>query len=263
VLTNIELNTEANIQSGVKAAVATSYASQPVISNETTVGVLSNLLAGIAASPAPKFEDVVPAQPVNAAEVSQSVWSSGLTPHSPAVNVGSSEWTGSTIAKSIVEPGAYAANAAARAAFSLSPGLLRPGNLGAGSVMSRGAAMSTGVATTTAATTTAATTAPVSLTSLSPAFSQISPYLSAAVAAYRVNDAVASKLSYEFVERDSETVPGVSSVSKNRAMNLDLHNGSNGNRNQQASPSAARAGAHNESDLNATAPLVPGLDVSA
>lgn len=91
----------------------------------------------------------------------------------------------------------------------------------------------------------------------------LSPYLSAAVAAYRVNDAVASKPGYEFVNRSSKVVPGVSAVPKNRAMDLDLHNGSNGSRNQQTSGSAARSGTRNESDLNATAPLVTGLDVSA
>jgi hypothetical protein len=262
---NIEVNTEASIESGIKAATATFYASQPALSSETSSGVLNNSVASIAASPASNS----PAQPVNVGQAAPSVWSSGLTESSAPVNMGGAEWAGSTIAKSSVEPWVYAppyvssnvAKAAAGAVADPSSGQLRSGILAAGQnesfLMSNGAATNAGVATVATSAT------PAVLTSLAPAFGQLNPYLSAAVAAYRVNDAVASKPSYEFVDRGSETVPGVSTVPKNRAMNLDLHNGSNGSRNQQTSRSAVRTGARNESDLNATAPLVTGLDVSA
>lgn len=271
---NIEVNTEASIKSDIKAATATFYASQPALSSETSSGVLNNSVTSIANSPTPNspaqlFEDAVPAQPVNVGQAAPSVWSSGLPQSSAAVDMGSTEWVGSTIAKSSVEPGVYTppygssniAKAAAGAVVAQPSGQLRSGILATGQngsfLMSNGAATNTGVATVAASAT------PPALTSLAPAFGQLNPYLSAAVAAYRVNDAVASKPSYEFVDRGSETVPGVSTVPKNRAMNLDLHNGSNGSRNQQTSRSAVRTGARNESDLNATAPLVTGLDVSA
>jgi hypothetical protein len=267
-------NTQAaGIASGIApdiaASVATFYAGQPVIANSAISLASTNPVGNSAALNYPEMisEDAARAQLATVSEAGQSVLPYGQNQNSLAASMGNAGLTGQSTATSVNKSGAYAPSAyapsgtitaATGAAIRLSSGRVLPDGLAAeplsASLMTSGAATSVGVATTAV---------PAALTSMNMPLTPLNPYLSAAVAAYRVNDAVASKPSYEFVDRSSETVPDVSAVPKIGSMNLDLRDDSHGSRSYQSGRSTVRTGTRSESEVSKDAPMVTGLDVSA
>ncbi|WP_295761016.1 hypothetical protein [Undibacterium sp.] len=72
-------------------------------------------------------------------------------------------------------------------------------------------------------------------------FAALNPYLAAAVATYRVNEAMGRVPSYELVPRVAEMIPGVAAVSRVRPVSLDLHENANDSRSNQTRRSAVGA----------------------
>ncbi|MFZ6751624.1 hypothetical protein [Undibacterium sp. Ren11W] len=95
-------------------------------------------------------------------------------------------------------------------------------------------------------------------------FAALNPYLAAAVAAYRVNEAMGRVPNYERVPRVAEVVPGVAAVSRVRPVSLDLHESADESRSNQTRRSGVEAPVSPEPQLiEEVLPLAPtGVDVS-
>jgi hypothetical protein len=93
----------------------------------------------------------------------------------------------------------------------------------------------------------------------------MNPSLAAAVAAYRVNDAVESTPSYVLSKRASAAVPDISAVMRITPDALDPHEGSSENRQDPAGQKGGKTAAHNtpERITETPSPGSTGLDVIA